>query len=63
MGRLGTPQEIALAIAILLAEPSGFITGQALCEGGGASEGKAGFSRAPDAPSARRKPVAALAAR
>jgi NAD(P)-dependent dehydrogenase (short-subunit alcohol dehydrogenase family) len=41
MGRLGQPEEIASAIAFLLSEQSGFITGQTLFVDGGASVGKA----------------------
>ncbi|AZE11427.1 MULTISPECIES: SDR family oxidoreductase [Pseudomonas] len=40
MGRLGQPDEIAAAIAFLLSEQSGFITGQTLFVDGGASIGK-----------------------
>lgn len=43
MGRFGQPDEIASAIAFLLSEQSGFITGQTLFVDGGASVGKAGF--------------------
>ncbi|WP_422776108.1 SDR family oxidoreductase [Pseudomonas mediterranea] len=43
MGRLGQPQEIAAAMAFLLSEHSGFITGQTLFVDGGASIGKSGF--------------------
>jgi len=43
MGRLGQPEEIAAAIAFLLSEQSGFITGQTLFVDGGASIGKAAF--------------------
>ncbi|PTS95263.1 SDR family oxidoreductase, partial [Pseudomonas sp. HMWF006] len=43
MGRLGQPEEIAAAIAFLLSEQSGFITGQTLFVDGGASVGKAAF--------------------
>jgi len=43
MGRLGQPQEIAAAMAFLLSEHSGFITGQTLFVDGGASIGKYGF--------------------
>ncbi len=43
MARLGKPEEIAAAIAFLLSEHSGFITGQTLFVDGGASIGKAGF--------------------
>lgn len=43
MGRLGQPEEIASAIAFLLSEQSGFITGQTLFVDGGASVGKAAF--------------------
>jgi NAD(P)-dependent dehydrogenase (short-subunit alcohol dehydrogenase family) len=43
MGRFGQPEEIASAIAFLLSEQSGFITGQTLFVDGGASVGKAGF--------------------
>ncbi|MFY1664051.1 SDR family oxidoreductase [Pseudomonas sp. Pseu.R1] len=43
VGRFGQPQEIAAAIAFLLSEGSGFITGQTLFVDGGASIGKAAF--------------------
>jgi 3-oxoacyl-[acyl-carrier protein] reductase len=43
MGRLGQPHEIAAAIAFLLSEQSGFITGQTLFVDGGSSIGKAAF--------------------
>ncbi len=43
MRRLGRPEEIAAAIAFLLSEDAGFITGQTLHVDGGASIGKAGF--------------------
>lgn len=43
MGRLGTPAEIAAAIAFLLGEDAGFLTGQTLHVDGGASIGKAAF--------------------
>lgn len=43
MGRLGRPEEIAAAVSFLLAERSGFITGQTLYVDGGASIGKAPF--------------------
>jgi NAD(P)-dependent dehydrogenase (short-subunit alcohol dehydrogenase family) len=43
MGRLGQPDEIAAAIAFLLSEDAGFITGQTLNVDGGASIGKAAF--------------------
>lgn len=43
MGRLGQPEEIAAAIAFLLSEQSGFITGQTLFVDGGSSIGKAAF--------------------
>jgi len=43
MGRFGQPEEIASAIAFLLSEQSGFITGQTLFVDGGASVGKAAF--------------------
>ncbi|AZC63547.1 SDR family oxidoreductase [Pseudomonas chlororaphis] len=43
MGRLGQPDEIAAAIAFLLSEQSGFITGQTLFVDGGASIGKSAF--------------------
>lgn len=38
-GRLGTPEEIASAIAYLASEPAAFITGQAVCVDGGAAGG------------------------
>ncbi|HLY91021.1 MAG TPA: SDR family oxidoreductase [Acetobacteraceae bacterium] len=41
MGRFGKPDEIAAAIAFLLSEEAGFITGQTLFVDGGASIGKA----------------------
>lgn len=43
MGRFGQPGEIAAAIAFLLSEDAGFITGQTLHVDGGASIGKAAF--------------------
>lgn len=43
MGRLGQPHEIAAAMAFLLCEGAGFITGQTLFVDGGASVGKAGL--------------------
>lgn len=43
MGRFGQPGEIAAAVAFLLSEGSGFITGQTLFVDGGASIGKAAF--------------------
>ncbi|WNG37970.1 SDR family oxidoreductase [Archangium violaceum] len=43
MGRFGAPDEIGAAIAFLLSEDAGFITGQTLHVDGGASIGKAGF--------------------
>ncbi|OZY60654.1 short-chain dehydrogenase [Pseudomonas lundensis] len=43
MARLGQPHEIASAIAFLLSENSGYITGQTLFVDGGASVGKAAF--------------------
>lgn len=43
VGRLGTPDEIAAAIAFLLSEDAGFITGQTIHVDGGASIGKAAF--------------------
>ena len=43
MQRFGRPHEIAAAIAFLLSEDAGFITGQTLHVDGGASVGKAGF--------------------
>ncbi|QIB33074.1 SDR family oxidoreductase [Ancylobacter pratisalsi] len=41
MGRFGTPQEIAAAIAFLLSDDAAFITGQTLHVDGGASIGRA----------------------
>ncbi|GHD00151.1 SDR family oxidoreductase [Novosphingobium pokkalii] len=43
MGRFGQPEEIAAAIAFLLSDEAGFITGQTLNVDGGASVGKAAF--------------------
>lgn len=43
MGRFGTPEEIAAAIAFLLSDDAGFITGQTLFVDGGASIGRAGI--------------------
>jgi NAD(P)-dependent dehydrogenase (short-subunit alcohol dehydrogenase family) len=43
MQRFGPPDEIAAAIAFLLSEEAGFITGQTLHVDGGASIGKAAF--------------------
>jgi 3-oxoacyl-[acyl-carrier protein] reductase len=43
MKRFGKPDEIAAAIAFLLSEDAGFITGQTLYVDGGASVGKAPF--------------------
>lgn len=43
MERFGQPDEIAAAIAFLLSEEAGFITGQTLHVDGGASIGKAAF--------------------
>jgi NAD(P)-dependent dehydrogenase (short-subunit alcohol dehydrogenase family) len=43
MRRLGWPDEIAAAIAFLLSDDAGFITGQTLHVDGGASIGKAAF--------------------
>lgn len=43
VGRFGTPDEIAAAIAFLLSEDAGFITGQTIHVDGGASIGKAAF--------------------
>ncbi|GAB0113911.1 SDR family oxidoreductase [Acidisoma sp. C75] len=43
MARFGQPEEIAAAIAFLLSEEAGFITGQTLHVDGGASIGKAAF--------------------
>jgi NAD(P)-dependent dehydrogenase (short-subunit alcohol dehydrogenase family) len=43
MGRFGKPEEIAAAIAFLLSEDAGFMTGQTLHVDGGASLGRAAF--------------------
>lgn len=43
MGRFGKPDEIAAAIAFLLSEDAGFMTGQTLHVDGGASLGRAAF--------------------
>lgn len=43
MGRFGQPDEIAAAIAFLLSEDAGFMTGQTMHVDGGASIGKAAF--------------------
>ncbi|RXV65566.1 SDR family oxidoreductase [Burkholderia stabilis] len=43
MGRFGKPDEIAAAIAFLLSDDAGFMTGQTLYVDGGASIGKAPF--------------------
>jgi 3-oxoacyl-[acyl-carrier protein] reductase len=43
MKRLGRPEELASAVAYLLSENAGFITGQTLFVDGGASVGKAAF--------------------
>ena len=43
MGRFGKPEEIAAAIAFLLSDEAGFITGQTLHVDGGASIGRAAF--------------------
>ncbi|TBV75852.1 SDR family oxidoreductase [Pseudoxanthomonas winnipegensis] len=43
MARFGTPDEIAAAIAFLLSDDAGFITGQTLHVDGGASIGKLAF--------------------
>ncbi|WP_342627998.1 SDR family oxidoreductase [Nguyenibacter vanlangensis] len=43
MRRFGKPDEIAAAIAFLLSEDAGFVTGQALHVDGGASIGKSAF--------------------
>jgi NAD(P)-dependent dehydrogenase (short-subunit alcohol dehydrogenase family) len=41
MGRLGRPDELAAAVAFMLSDDAGFITGQTLFVDGGASIGKA----------------------
>jgi 3-oxoacyl-[acyl-carrier protein] reductase len=43
MGRFGQPEELAAAVAFMLSEHAGFITGQTLFVDGGASIGKAPF--------------------
>lgn len=43
MNRFGKPEELASAVAFLLSEDAGFITGQTLFVDGGASVGKAAF--------------------
>jgi NAD(P)-dependent dehydrogenase (short-subunit alcohol dehydrogenase family) len=43
MKRFGKPEELAAAVAFLLSEEAGFITGQTLFVDGGASVGKAAF--------------------
>ena len=43
MNRLGKPEELAAAVAFMLSEDAGFITGQTLFVDGGASIGKAAF--------------------
>lgn len=43
MGRFGRPEEIAAAIAFLLSDDAGFITGQTLFVDGGASVGRVAF--------------------
>jgi len=43
MGRFGAPDEIAAAIAFLLSDDAGFITGQTLFVDGGASIGRQAF--------------------
>lgn len=40
MGRFGQPEGVAAAIAFLMSEEAGFITGQTLFVGGGASIGR-----------------------
>ncbi|MBB1251199.1 SDR family oxidoreductase [Rhizobium sp. G21] len=43
MGRFGKPEEVAAALAFLLSDDAGFMTGQTLHIDGGASVGKAAF--------------------